>query len=100
MSTTTAPVGTTPAAITGIPPDVDSVQVLNSSEGLGDAAGVDIVVNNSGGCSLDPQTGIRLKPGEFFVFSLRQPSNGRPLPLYAVAAGPGGQLTITIVSQE
>jgi hypothetical protein len=40
--------------------------------------------------------GIRLKPGELFTFALRQPSNGQQLPLYAVAAGPGGKLTVVI----
>ena len=78
-------------------PPVRAALVLNSSGGLGDGNGPDIVVNQGSLASLNPQqVGIRLKPGELFTFPLRQPSNGQQLPLYAVAAGPGGQVTVVI----
>jgi hypothetical protein len=89
------PIGETAAEIP-LPP-VRAALVLNSSGGLGDGNGPDIVVNQGSLASLNPQqVGIRLKPGELFTFPLRQPSNGQQLPLYAVAAGPGGQVTVVI----
>jgi hypothetical protein len=55
------------------------------------------VVNQGSPASLYPQqVGIRLKPGELFTFPLRQRSNGQQLPLYAVATGSGGQVTLEI----
>jgi hypothetical protein len=92
---TVVPVGETPAEIPL--PSVRAALVLNSSGGLGDGDGPDIVVNQGSPASLSPQqVGIRLKPGELFTFPLRQPSNGQQLALYAVAAGPGGQATVLI----
>jgi hypothetical protein len=94
-------VGQTPAQVggsTGLPArGVGSVLVLNSSGGLADKPGAsDIIVNNSAACSLDPQVGIRLQPGELFTFPMRSPSNFAELPLFAVASGAGGQVTIVL----
>ena len=94
----TMPVGETPTQIS-LPP-VCAVLVLNSSGGLGDSPGPDIIVDNGADCSLDPQVGIRLAPGEFFTFPLRNPSNGHQLPLYAVASGPGGTVELELVTDD
>ncbi|WP_375489072.1 hypothetical protein [uncultured Mycobacterium sp.] len=85
-------VGTTPAQIP-LPP-VEAVLVLNSSGGLGDTGGPDIMVNTGSPASVNPQVGIRLKPGELFTFPLQ--SNGQQLALYAVAAGAGGQVKVEL----
>jgi hypothetical protein len=95
MSDSVFAVGQTPAQI-DLPP-VESVIVLNTSEGLGDKPGAaNIVVNNSSACSLNPQVGIKLQPGRSVGFPMLNPSNDHPLPLFAVADGPDAQLTVVI----
>jgi len=90
-------IGQTPALVGGIPP-VGSIVVLNSSEGLGDSPNApDIVVDNSPNCALTPQQiGMRLIPGQLVELPMRNPSNGAPLQLFAVATGEGGQVTIVL----
>jgi hypothetical protein len=80
------PVGQTSTEIP-LPP-VQSVTVLNSSAGIGDAPGApDVIVNAGAPASLSPQqVGIRLKPGELFTFPL----------LSAVASGPDAAVTLLL----
>jgi hypothetical protein len=54
------------------------------------------VINNSTDCSLDPQVGIKLQPGELFTFPLLSPATLYQLPLFAVASADGGQLTVVL----
>lgn len=90
-SVSTFPVGETTELIP-LPPGVTSVLVLNSSEGIGDRPGApDIVADDNASCSADPLVGWRLRPGEMFAVPLR-----RGAALYAVASGPGGQVTIEL----
>lgn len=79
-------------------PAVCAVQVLNSSEGLGDTAGApDVVVNTGAPASITPQqVGCRLKPGELQTFPLRSPGSSAQLGLYAVATSAGAQLTLLL----
>lgn len=84
-----AAVAETPAEITGIP-SVPAALVLNSGA-------CDLVVDNGPDASLNPQSGCRLKAGELMTFPAR---DGRSLQLYAVAAGPGGQVTEVIFPDD
>lgn len=91
MSTAVEPVGQSPTQIS-LPP-VRSVLVINSSEGIGDKPGApNVVVNNSTACTLSPQVGCLLEPGQSVAFDL---ACGQ-LPLYAVASGPGAQVTLQL----
>jgi hypothetical protein len=95
-------IGQTPAQVggaTGLPArGVGSILVNNSSAGIGDAPNApDIIVDTSPACALTPQqVGVRLIPGQLFTFSMRNPSNFAPLQLFAVADGPGGELTVVL----
>jgi hypothetical protein len=89
-------VGESPAQI-DLPP-VRAVLVINTSEGLGDNVGTpDVVVDTASNVSLSPLVGCVLHPGELVEFPMVNPSNGRQLQLWAVADGPGAQVTIHIV---
>mgnify|MGYP005820769295 FL=1 len=90
-SITTVAVGETTALIP-LPAGTTSVLVLNSSEGVADRPGApDIVADDNASCSADPLVGWRLRPGEMFAVPLR-----RGAALYAVASGPGGQITLEL----
>jgi hypothetical protein len=96
MTDSVVSVGQTPAQIP-MPLGAPAVLVLNSSEGIGDKPNTaNIIVNNSASCSLDPQVGERLQPGQLTTFALRD-SNDHPLPLFAVADAAGATLTITLI---
>ncbi|MBS4730068.1 hypothetical protein MSM1_17565 [Mycobacterium sp. SM1] len=70
---------------------------LNNSEGIGDAAGApDIIVNTGQMASLNPLTGVRLRPGELFNMPLLDPATGYQLALSAVATGPGAVLQLLL----
>jgi hypothetical protein len=94
MSDSVFAVGQTPAQIS-MPP-VASVLCLNTSEGLGDKPGAaNIIVDNTSACSLSPQVGCRLEPGQSVELPLLD-LNDHPLPLFAVADGPDAQLTVVL----
>lgn len=95
MTDSVVAVGQVPAEIP-LPP-VASVLVLNSSEGIGEAKNSpNVVVDNSASCSLSPQVGCRLSPGETVTMPLLSTPYENQLPLYAVADGPGAQLTVVL----
>lgn len=99
MSSSVFAVGTTAAQIPL--PAVPSVLVLNSSEGIGDKPNsATIVVNNSSACSLDPQQGIKLQPGQSIELPLRSPSFEIMLPLFAIASGTGATLTVALLFDD
>jgi hypothetical protein len=79
-------VAQTPALVDGLPGGIAEAVVLNSGS-------VDLVIDNTNDMSLDPQSGCRLVPGELMAWPA---ANGCSLVLYAVAAGPGGQVTVVI----
>ena len=86
-------VGTTPAMIDGIPANVASVLVLNSGH-------CDVIVDNRDDVSLDPQSGCRVGIGRLEEFPRGDCDGDDGFQLFAVAAGAGGQLTITIFTDE
>jgi hypothetical protein len=95
MSDSVFAVGQTPAQIS-MPP-VASVLCLNTSEGLGDKPGAaNIIVDNTSACSLSPQVGCKLEPGQSVELPLINPANDMALPLFAVADGPDAQLTVVL----
>lgn len=78
-------------------PATESVTVLNSSGGVGDSPDApDVVVSVGAPAQLSPRVGILLTPGSFAELSLVSPTEAAPLALSAVAAGPGGELTLEI----
>lgn len=96
MTTTEFAVGQT---VTEIPlPAVREVIVLNSSGGIGDGSGPDVVVNAGQPAALTPeQVGMRLKCGQLAAVPLQASGTGQPLALYAIADGPGAQVTLEIL---
>jgi hypothetical protein len=81
-------VGTTPAELP-LPAGLSAAVVVNSGETA-------VVIDNRDDVSLNPQSGIRLAPGDVMTFPAY---GGNSLQLWAVAAG-AGQVTAEIFPDD